>query len=90
MRVGSRKLRNRTSQAPAACSSGCVSLGERYGQVMKDFIHVHHLLPLSRIGAKHMVNPTTDLRPICPNCHAVIHRRDPPLSIEQARDLLSH
>jgi 5-methylcytosine-specific restriction protein A len=62
---------------------------ERYGETMKDFIHVHHLIPLSDIGTEYRVDPIADLRPVCPNCHGVIHRHDPPLSIEQARELLS-
>jgi 5-methylcytosine-specific restriction protein A len=71
------------------CCSVCgMSFGERYGEAMRDFIHVHHLKPLSQIGVNYQVDPITDLRPICPNCHAVIHRCERPLSIEQARALL--
>lgn len=71
------------------CCSVCgMSFGERYGEAMKDFIHVHHLMPLSQIGVNYEVDPIKDLRPICPNCHAVIHRRESPLSIEQVRALL--
>ena len=72
------------------CSVCDMSFSERYGDAMKDFIHVHHLVPLSDIGMRYCVDPITDLRPVCPNCHAVIHRDSPPLSIEQARALLSH
>ena len=71
------------------CCSVCgMSFGERYGEAMRDFIHVHHLKPLSEIGGNYQVDPISDLRPICPNCHAVIHRCESPLSIEQARALL--
>jgi 5-methylcytosine-specific restriction protein A len=65
------------------CSVCEMSFAERYGE--KNFIHVHHLFPLSKIGTMSSVNPIDDLRPVCPNCHAVIHRHDPPLSIEEAR-----
>jgi len=34
---------------------------------------VHHLVPISKIGKKYRVDPIKDLRPVCPNCHAVIH-----------------
>ena len=71
------------------CSVCDMSFAERYGETMKDFIHVHHLIPLSDIGTEYQVNPIADLRPVCPNCHAVSHREAPPLSIEQARALLS-
>jgi hypothetical protein len=60
----------------------------RYGAVGRDFIHVHHLTPLSAIGAEYRVDPVRDLCPVCPNCHAMIHRRIPPLSLEELRGLL--
>ena len=59
-----------------------------YGDIADDFIHVHHLKPLSEIGADYKVNPIDDLRPLCPNCHAVVHRRTPPYSPEELRLLL--
>jgi hypothetical protein len=71
------------------CSVCGMSFGDRYGETMKDLIHVHHLVPLSAIGMKYQIDPIKDLRPVCPNCHSVIHRDASPLSIEQARALLS-
>lgn len=58
-----------------------------YGKIMNGFIHVHHLQPLSSVGIDYEVDPIKDLRPVCPNCHAVIHRREPPLSLEEVRCL---
>ncbi len=65
-----------------------VLLEEQYGTVAAEFIHVHHIVPLSSIRAGYKVNPTQDLIPVCPNCHAVIHRTDPPLTVEKACKLL--
>jgi hypothetical protein len=59
-----------------------------YGQVMAGFIHVHHLRPLSSVGADYAVDPVQDLRPVCPNCHAVLHRRDPPYSLDEVHVFL--
>jgi len=59
-----------------------------YGDVAKDFIHVHHLNPLSEVGSEHDVDPVNDLRPVCPNCHAVLHIRNPAYNIEEVRKLL--
>lgn len=70
------------------CSVCDVVLEERYGHIAAEFIHVHHLVPLSTVGSAYRVNPKTDLRPVCPNCHAVIHRRQPPLGITEARRLV--
>ena len=66
-----------------------MSFYERYGETMRDFIHVHHLTPISRRCTSYEVDPVADLRPVCPNCHAVVHQCDPPLSIEEARALVS-
>ena len=45
-----------------------------YGEIGKEFIHVHHIVPLSEIGKEYKIDPVKDLRPVCPNCHAMIHR----------------
>lgn len=59
-----------------------------YGGVMMGFVHVHHLNPLSSVSANYHVDPVRDLRPVCPNCHAVLHRREPPHSLEEVRQFL--
>ncbi|MBC5796391.1 HNH endonuclease [Sphaerospermopsis sp. LEGE 00249] len=59
-----------------------------YGEMGKDFIHVHHLIPLSKINQEYGVDPIKDLRPVCPNCHAMIHRKNPPYTIEQIKNIL--
>lgn len=45
-----------------------------FGELGRGFIHVHHLKPLADIRAEYEIDPVADLRPICPNCHAIIHR----------------
>lgn len=59
-----------------------------YGEVAEGYIHVHHLRPLSEINAVYQVDPVKDLRPVCPNCHAVLHRRIPAFSIEEVHEFL--
>lgn len=49
------------------------SFAENYGDFAADFIHVHHLIPISSIGKDHDIDPVKDMRPVCPNCHAAIH-----------------
>jgi 5-methylcytosine-specific restriction protein A len=86
----------RNPQARAACiahfglrCSVCrLLLEDRYGSIAAGFVQVHHIVPLSEVRPGYRVNPRKDLRPVCPNCHAVIHRRQPPLSIAQARRLV--
>ena len=47
-----------------------------YGEVGKHFIHVHHIVPLHEIQQDYMVDPKKDLIPVCPNCHAMLHRKE--------------
>ena len=64
------------------------NFGDVYGEVGEGFIHVHHLTPLSQVGAEYQVDPIRDLRPICPNCHAIVHRRKPAYSVEEVKEFL--
>ena len=73
----------------AICSICGFDFGKVYGPLGKDYMEVHHLKPLSEINETYQVDPVNDLRPVCPNCHAMIHRKDPPLSIEQVKDSLA-
>lgn len=59
-----------------------------YGSSAAGFIHIHHLFPLGLQSGEHAVDPVLDLRPVCPNCHAVIHMGGKCLSIEEAKALL--
>jgi 5-methylcytosine-specific restriction enzyme A len=59
-----------------------------YGNAGKDFIHVHHLKQISEIGETYQIDPIQDLRPVCPNCHAIIHKRTPSYTIEEVKDFL--
>ena len=72
--------------------SSCVVCGlrfeDRYGAIGVGYIHVHHLQPVSEIGADYEVNPVEDLCPVCPNCHAMIHQRRPSYSVEDIRKML--
>ncbi len=61
----------------------------RYGDLGKGYIQVHHLVPISKWGEKYSVDPIRDLCPICANCHAMVHRRNPPYSVEYVRAILA-
>ncbi len=62
---------------------------ENYGELGENFIHVHHLKPLSEVGEAYALDPISDLRPVCPNCHAMLHRKVPALAIEELRARMS-
>jgi hypothetical protein len=64
------------------------SFGRVYGAVAEGFIHVHHhLAEVAGRGGEHEVDPIRDLRPICPNCHAVAHLQTPPISISKLKTM---
>ena len=94
-----RRLANRYERDPRArqialrfwgtrCSACEVDFAERYGEIGDGFIHVHHLRELSQVAAGYRVDPVNDLRPVCPNCHAMLHRRQPSFTIEELRQLI--
>lgn len=90
-------LVNRYERDPAARKAclaeyGCVcavchlNFTDWYGDRGAGFIHVHHIKPISEIGASYRVDPLTDLIPVCPNCHAMLHR-NPPISVEELHNI---
>jgi len=70
------------------CSVCGFVFSDMYGEIGKNFIHVHHITPLSEIAEGYQVNPKEDLRPVCPNCHAMLHQRMPPYSIEELKEII--
>ena len=92
---GDRYERNRVNRMACIAANGfrckvCgFDFGKVYGQVGEGFIHVHHLIPLSQSGDEGRVfDPVKELVPVCPNCHAMIHRKNPPYSLEEIRLML--
>ncbi len=71
-----------------SCAACGLTLADKYGETAQGLIHVHHLQPLSDINAKYLVDPIKDLRPGCPTCHAVIHSRTPPFTIEEVTAMM--
>lgn len=71
----------------ARCKVCEMSFDETYGMFAKDFIHVHHIKPLSEINEEYEVDPINDLIPVCPNCHAMLHRNENgvPMTVERLK-----
>jgi 5-methylcytosine-specific restriction protein A len=59
-----------------------------YGPLGENFIHVHHIVPIGAVGDEYSVDPVNDLIPVCPNCHAMIHHVNPPLTVAQLKEIL--
>lgn len=71
------------------CAVCGINFGERYGGAFQQLIEVHHLHPLHTTKGSREVDPITDLVPLCPNCHRMIHyRTDGCRGIEELRRIV--
>ena len=81
------KLREAAIRIHGVNCFGCgINMKETYG-LAKDFIHIHHVKPLATVRGGR-VSPEKDLRPLCPNCHAVVHLKTPPVSITKLKRMI--
>lgn len=71
-----------------SCATCGFNFESVYGEIGRGFVHIHHINPISNRGGEYQVDPTRDLIPLCPNCHAMVHRRTPPVSITDLRAML--
>jgi 5-methylcytosine-specific restriction protein A len=56
-----------------SCAACGFSFELAYGELGKDFIDVHHVVPAAQLGGGYQLDPLTDLVPLCANCHAMAH-----------------
>jgi len=71
------------------CSVCGFNFEEVYGELGAGFIHIHHLTLLSSIGKEYKIDPIKDLRPVCPNCHSMLHKRRPkPYTISELKTII--
>lgn len=74
----------------SACSVCGFDFRVVYGQVGSGYIHVHHIKPISQVNAEYKIDPVADLRPVCPNCHSMLHKKWPePYSIAELRSIMA-
>lgn len=70
------------------CQACGFNFASTYGEHGKHYIHVHHRVELASSDGPVYTNPEKDLVPLCPNCHAMVHRGKETMSIEALRQLL--
>ncbi len=70
-----------------SCSVCQINFEMTYGIIGKEFIHVHHLKEISEIGNEYVIKPIHDLRPICPNCHSMIHQKKPCYTLKELTEI---
>lgn len=88
--------RNRTAREAcirhygARCSVCGVDFGKLYGEQFNRIIEVHHVKPIRERSKEYYVDPVLDLRPLCPNCHRMIHAKEGGVySIEELRQVIA-
>jgi len=59
-----------------------------YGELGNNFIHVHHRMDISTKKTVYNVAPIKDLIPICPNCHAMVHKKKPSIEIDKLKEIV--
>lgn len=73
-----------------SCAACGFSFEIAYGEIGKDFIPVHHLVPVSQLGSGYELDPITDLVPLCANCHAMAHHGvRTPRSVAELRRIMA-
>ena len=73
----------------ATCHICDFDFSAKYGaELGAGFIHVHHLLDIALVGKEYKVDPIKDLRPLCPNCHAMVHRSKPAMHPNDLRVII--
>lgn len=88
----------RSSKARSECIShygtSCYVCGFDFSEVYGSdlgagFIHVHHIIDIASIGKEYVVNPIQDMRPLCPNCHAMVHKRKPAMHPDELKTIIA-
>jgi 5-methylcytosine-specific restriction protein A len=75
-----------------SCQACGFTFSERYGAIGEGYIEVHHLNPLSErnetLWNEAVRTSIADVRIVCSNCHRMLHRRKPPLTVEALGEML--
>lgn len=70
------------------CSVCTFDFEKVYGEIGIGFIHIHQIKDFDTLNNQYNPDPIHDFRPICPNCHTMIHEKRPPYSISELRDIV--
>lgn len=70
------------------CEACAFDFAEAFGELGEGFIEAHHRVPVFKLDGTTKTK-AEDLALVCPNCHRMLHRSDPHLSVEELRELLA-
>lgn len=70
------------------CSVCGFDFAEKYGRLGVGYVEIHHIKPLASLGIDYRINVSTELEPLCANCHAMVHREEPPIAVLTLRQIV--
>ena len=70
-----------------SCEACNFNFKEFYGERGNGYIECHHLLPVSQMSLNHKTK-LDDLCLLCSNCHRMIHKSIPWLSVQQLKEII--
>lgn len=83
-----RKKKQRLQQTGRLGCEACnFDFAEHYGELGYGFAECHHNKPVSELSMERTIK-LSELSIVCPNCHRMMHRVRPWLTVEQLRSLL--
>lgn len=79
-----------TRDGKIPCTACSFDFKLAYDDIGVGYIQIHHLEPIAFGGERELPleEAILKVRPLCANCHVMVHRRDPWLSIEDLTDTL--
>jgi 5-methylcytosine-specific restriction protein A len=86
--VRKKKERVLREKGKLLCEACGFDFQECYGDRGKNFIECHHTKPVSEIGEKGKTN-IDDLALLCANCHRMIHRKRPWISVSRLKEFIN-
>ena len=72
-----------------SCTICGFNFGHFFGEHGENYIEVHHLKPISKAEEPYEIDPRTDLRPVCANCHRMLHKEREVISIDELKNIVS-
>jgi hypothetical protein len=64
------------------CYTCGFSFFQKYGDLGSGFIEAHHIIPINQLDGEYEIT-VSDLVPLCANCHRMIHRCNPMMSVDE-------
>lgn len=71
------------------CSVCSFDFYKTYGELGKGFIECHHTVPISKYQFDGSKTKMSDLILVCSNCHRMLHRKRPWLTVKELREILN-